>query len=369
MPRSEALSAVNRPAAPAPTTTMPVVIAVTVSGVPPIWLRHDASLAHDIPGHPERPARLIGLEKAAAAAGWFGWDVVEAPAVSRAHLQLVHPESHIAAIERLTAAGGGFIDHDTACVTATWRAALHAAGGAVELARALLAGEAPCGFAALRPPGHHAEAAQAMGFCFFGNAAVAAAWALEHGGASRVMVFDWDVHHGNGTQEIFRFRRDVLFVSVHQWPLYPGTGPASDFGTGDGEGFTVNLPVPAGSGDEVYGSLTEHVVAPLARSFAPDLVLVSAGFDAHHLDPLASCRVTEAGFVGMTASLRRVCAELEVPLGLVLEGGYSVEALADSVSALAPVLGAAEVPAAPELVVHPLAVSALERVSRYWPTA
>lgn len=335
--------------------------------MPPIWLRHDASLAHDIPGHPERPARIVGLERMAAAEGWFGWDVVEAPEATRAQLGLVHPASHVDSIERLTAGGGGFIDHDTACVPATWPAALRAAGGAVALVDALLSGSAPAGFAALRPPGHHAEADRAMGFCFFANAAIAAAHALRSG-VERVLVFDWDVHHGNGTNEIFRFSDEVLFVSIHQWPLYPGTGSGNDAGTGAGEGYTVNLPVPSGTGDAAYVSLVEHVVAPLAREFKPGLVLVSAGFDAHEADPLASCRVTEAGFAEMTGVLRRVCAELEVPLGLVLEGGYSIDALAGSVRALAPVLGAADPPAAgPDRGIHPLSAEALSRLSRYWP--
>jgi acetoin utilization deacetylase AcuC-like enzyme len=336
--------------------------------VPPIWLRHDASLAHDIPGHPERPARIVGLERAAAAAGWFGWDVVEAPEATREQLERVHPSSHVESIEQLCAAGGGFIDHDTACVAATWPAALRAAGGAVALVDALMSGAAPAGFAAFRPPGHHAEAARAMGFCFFGNVAVGAAHALAAHGAGRVLVLDWDVHHGNGTNEIFRFSDEVLFVSIHQWPLYPGTGSASDVGTGAGEGYTVNLPVPPGSGDGAFVSLVEHVVAQLAREFEPRLVLVSAGFDAHHADPLGSCRVTEAGFAEMAGVLRRVCAELGVPLGLVLEGGYSVEALAGSVCALAPVLGAVDPPAAgPDTGIHPLSAEALTRVSRFWP--
>ena len=335
--------------------------------MPPIWLRHDASLAHDIPGHPERPARLVGLERMAAAEGWFGWDVVDAPEATRAQLELVHPASHVDHIERLTAAGGGFIDHDTACVQATWPAALRAAGGACALVDALLSGAAPSGFAALRPPGHHAEAARAMGFCFFSNIAVAAAHALKSG-VPRVLVLDWDVHHGNGTNEIFRFSDEVLFVSIHQWPLYPGTGSAGDAGTGAGEGYTVNLPVPSGTGDDGFVSLVRDVVAPLARAFEPGLVLVSAGFDAHHADPLATCRVTEAGFAAMTGVLRTVCAELGVPLGLVLEGGYSVEALAGSVRALAPVLGAADPPSeAPGSGIHPLSAEALTRLSRWWP--
>jgi acetoin utilization deacetylase AcuC-like enzyme len=183
----------------------------------------------------------------------------------------------------------------------------------------------------------------------------------------RVLVFDWDVHHGNGTQEIFYSSADVLFVSVHQWPLYPGTGRASETGHWAGEGFTVNLPVPPGSGDEVNESLAEHVVAPLARAYEPGLVLVSAGFDAHYADPLASCRVTEDGYAAMTGSLRRVCADLDVPIGFVLEGGYSVDALADSVCRLVPVLGAEEVPAAPEVPRHAIATDALRRLERYWP--
>jgi acetoin utilization deacetylase AcuC-like enzyme len=329
--------------------------------VPPVWLRHDASLAHDIPGHPERPARIIGLERAAAAQDWFGWDVVEAPAATRAQLELIHPASHVDAIEQLCAAGGGYIDQDTACVAATWPAALHAAGGAVALVDALLGGAAPSGFAALRPPGHHAEPDRAMGFCFFANAAIAAAHALSAHGAGRVLIFDWDVHHGNGTGECFRFSDEVLFVSVHQSPLYPGTGPASDDGSGPGKGYTVNVPVPPGSGDDAYVSIAEHLVAPLARAFGPSLVLVSAGFDAHYDDPLGSCRVTEAGFARMTGSLRRVCAEIEAPLGLVLEGGYSVDALAGSVGALAPVLGAAEPPPPEAVEPHPLAVAAAGR--------
>jgi acetoin utilization deacetylase AcuC-like enzyme len=295
----------------------------------------------------------------------FGWSRVHSPAATRAQLAAVHTERLIDSVESLCAAGGGRIDADTACVPQTWEAALHAAGGAVALVDALLTGEAPSGFSAHRPPGHHAEPGQAMGFCFFDSVAVAAAHALQT--VPRVLILDWDVHHGNGTNEIFRSSPDVLFVSIHQSPLYPGTGPASDIGSGPGEGYTVNLPVPPGAGDEAYVSLVEHVVVPLARAFEPGVVLVSAGFDAHHADPLAACRVTEAGYAQMTGALRRVCAELGVGLGLVLEGGYSVEALADSVCALAPVLGAAEPPPALELPVHPLAEQARGRTSLLWP--
>jgi acetoin utilization deacetylase AcuC-like enzyme len=206
-----------------------------------------------------------------------------------------------------------------------------------------------------------------MGFCFFNNVAVAAAHARAVHGVERVLVFDWDVHHGNGTEAIFYATDAVLFTSIHQSPLYPGTGLARDTGVGEGEGFTVNLPVPPGTGDDAYRSLVEHVVVAIARAYGPGLVLVSAGFDAHHRDPLASCRVTEDGFAAMTASLRRVCAELDVPMGLVLEGGYSVEALADSVCRLLPVLGSPDVPEPEDdLPRHPLAEAASRRLAPTW---
>jgi acetoin utilization deacetylase AcuC-like enzyme len=337
-------------------------------GSSPIWLRHDASLRHDIPGHPERPQRIVALEGEAERNDWWGFERAEAPAAARELLHAVHPEGHVAFIERLSAAGGGMIDMDTAAMAATFEAALHAAGGAAALVDALLGGDAPTGFAALRPPGHHAEPERAMGFCFFNNVAVAARRATAAHGCQRVLILDWDVHHGNGTNDIFHAADDVLFVSIHEWPLYPGTGPASDMGSGPGAGYTLNLPVPAGSGDETYRSLVDHVVCPLITLWEPGLVLVSAGFDAHRLDPLADCRVTEQGYAGMTAALRRACGAVGAPLGLVLEGGYSLEALCWSVAALAPVLGAESAPAFEDVAVHPLAVRAAERLSRWWPT-
>ncbi len=299
--------------------------------------------------------------------GWFGWERVEAPRATRDQLSRVHPLAHVDAIAELSAAGGGRIDMDTMAVPGTYEAALRAAGGAVALVDALLVDDAGCGVSALRPPGHHAEAARAMGFCFFNNVAVAAAHARAAHGLERVLILDWDVHHGNGTNDIFHADPSVLFVSIHESPLYPGTGPASDVGSGAGAGFTVNLPVPGGSGDAVYGSLVEHVAVPLIRGWAPELVLISAGFDAHAADPLATCTVSDAGFAGMAASLRRASAEVGAPLGLVLEGGYSVEALAASMAAVVPVLAAAEPAAAPDLAVHPLARAAAERLERYWP--
>jgi acetoin utilization deacetylase AcuC-like enzyme len=248
---------------------------------------------------------------------------------------------------------------------------MHADGGCVELVDALLGGGSrgfATGASLHRPPGHHAEPSRAMGFCLFGNIAVAARRALDEHGARRVMIFDWDVHHGNGTNAIFHARDDVLFCSIHQSPLYPGTGPASDVGSGAGEGFTVNMPVPAMSGDEVFLSHVAHVVAPLARAYEPDLLLLSAGYDAHADDPLASCVVTDAGFAGMAALLRRCAEELDVPLGIVLEGGYDLAALSRSVVATLEVVGGAEPVAAPDVALHPLALRVHERLAGgHWP--
>jgi acetoin utilization deacetylase AcuC-like enzyme len=206
-----------------------------------------------------------------------------------------------------------------------------------------------------------------MGFCFFDSIAVAARQATAVHGLERVLVLDWDVHHGNGTNAIFHADPDVLFVSIHESPLYPGTGPASDVGSGAGEGFTVNLPVPGGSGDAAWRSLAEHVGAALVREWEPQLVLVSAGFDAHRDDPLATCTVSEGGFAGMAASLRRAADAVGAPLGVVLEGGYDLGALTRSMAAVMPVLVDPATPAEEAIEPHPLASHAVGRLARWWP--
>jgi acetoin utilization deacetylase AcuC-like enzyme len=297
-----------------------------------VFLEHPSSLEHDTGSHPEHASRISAIERALSAHDWFGYERVLSPAADRAQLAAVHSESHIDAIERICAQGGGAIDLDTVASPGSCLAARHAAGGAVRLVELLLDATFEVGFSVHRPPGHHATRSRAMGFCLFNSVAVAAQFALDVRGLERVMILDWDVHHGNGTNDIFHSSEQVLFVSIHQSPLYPGTGPAKDLGDGSGRGYTVNLPVPAGSGDETYRSLVDHVAVPLARVFAPQLVLVSAGYDAHAEDPLGGCRVTDAGYAAMTRSVRRAALELGVPIGCVLEGGYALDALARSVA-------------------------------------
>jgi acetoin utilization deacetylase AcuC-like enzyme len=335
---------------------------------PPVFLEHPSSLAHDTGAHPEQPARLLAIERELDQRGWLGFERISSPAVDRETLTAVHSEAYVASIERLAARGGAQLDPDTVVSRGSFEAALHAVGGAVRLVDLLLDGAAPSGFSAHRPPGHHAEPARAMGFCLFNSIAVATRHALSGRGLERVMILDWDVHHGNGTNDIFHASREVLFVSIHEWPLYPGTGSASDIGEGEGAGFTINLPVPAGSGDALYMSLVEHVARPLALAYQPQLVLISAGYDAHRDDPLADCSVTESGFAALTGSMRRACAELGVPLGAVLEGGYALGALARSVAATLEVLRASSPPPAPEqIAVAPAAREAIGRLAARWP--
>jgi acetoin utilization deacetylase AcuC-like enzyme len=308
-----------------------------------LYFSHPACLRHDpaqvMPGHPERPERLLAIERALAERDWLGWQRREAPPASEAELKLVHSEDHVGAIRELCLSGGGAIDPDTYAVEASWEAARRAAGGTCAMVRALVAGEDRIAFCGTRPAGHHAERERAMGFCLFDNLAVATELAIRELGVERVLVVDWDVHHGNGTAESFGRRADVLVADIHQQGIFPGTGPRSDVGSGPGEGYTINLPVPAGSDGELWLSLLEQVVVPAGRDFEPQLVLISAGFDAHRADPLASCALEAEDFARMARRVRGLAGELDVPLGAVLEGGYDVEALAECVTVTLAALG------------------------------
>ncbi|HEY7618903.1 MAG TPA: histone deacetylase [Solirubrobacteraceae bacterium] len=333
----------------------------------PLLFRHPSSLEHDTGMHPERAERIAAIEHVLSARDWLGWDVRESPAVERAVLEAVHPERYIERIAAVSAAGGGALDVDTIASEGSYRAALHAAGGAVALVDELL-GDGPWVGASLhRPPGHHALRARAMGFCLFNNVAVAARRALDRWGAERVLILDWDVHHGNGTNDIFHAEPDVLYVSIHESPLYPGTGPATDVGLGAGEGYTVNLPVPAGSGDGVWCSLVEHVVVPMGLEYRPGIVLLSAGFDAHTRDPLAGCEVTRAGYAQMAASMRGLAHDLGVPIGVVLEGGYDLRALTESLLVTLEVVSTEHIHGHGGVRLHPLAVAAAGRLAKRWP--
>lgn len=334
----------------------------------PLYLSHPSSLAHETGGHPERAQRIVAIEAELARHDWFGYEREPSPAADRTALERVHAASHIDRIEQTAGQGGGYMDADTIVSPGSYTAALHAAGGAVELARRVHAGGAGAvGVSAHRPPGHHATRDRAMGFCLFNSVAVAAQYALDVLGLERVLVLDWDVHHGNGTNDIFWETDRVLFVSIHQVPLYPGSGHADELGGAAARGYTVNLPVPPGAGGDAFLSLVRDVAAPLARVYAPQLILVSAGFDAHLDDPLANCTVTESGFAAMTAVTRDLARELGVGLGLVLEGGYNTDALARSLAASMATLAGEGAADGIFDEAHPLAAAALTRLAPLWP--
>jgi acetoin utilization deacetylase AcuC-like enzyme len=334
-----------------------------------LYLHHASSLEHEPPAlalpHPDTPRRIETIEAVMAAAGWPGCERRPAPAASESQLTLVHTAEHVRRIRELSERGGGHIDIDTYVGEASYRAALHAAGGACAMTRALLAGEARSGFCGVRPSGHHATPDRAMGFCLFNNVAIAAELAIRELDVQRILILDWDVHHGNGTADIFRRRADVLFASIHQSGLYPGTGSVADAGSGDGLGHTVNVPVPGGSGEEVWLSVLEHVIVPVALEFRPQLVLISAGFDAHRADPLGDCLLESESFAKMGCLVRDMAGSLDAPVGAVLEGGYDTGVLGECVLATIRALdgdGEAESIAPDPLVTSRLAA----HVGHYW---
>ncbi|WP_049998230.1 histone deacetylase family protein [Halococcus sediminicola] len=288
-------------------------------------------LDHDPgPRHPESPDRLRAIRQALSHR--HGVEYVEADAVTAEQARTVHDDDYIEEIREFCADGGGQWDPDTVAVEATWNAALKSAGQAVWSAHEALDGAGGRGtpFAIGRPPGHHAVADDAMGFCFLNNAAIAAQSALD-AGAERVAILDWDVHHGNGTQDIFAERGDVFYCSIHERGLYPGTGEASETGTGDGEGTTANLAFPAGGDDAAYLAAVDDAFAPLLADFDPDLLLVSAGFDAHEHDPISRMKVSTEGYGVLTARVRALAGRCGAGLGFVLEGGYGLETLSESI--------------------------------------
>jgi acetoin utilization deacetylase AcuC-like enzyme len=291
-------------------------------------------------GHPERPERLEAVEAELDAHPELP-RLAPRPADAEELLRVHRPE-HLAQLREAERRAPVQLDPDTYCGPDSVPVALLAAGGTVELARAVARGDARSGFAAIRPPGHHAEADRAMGFCLLNNVAIAARALQAEGAAGRVLVLDWDVHHGNGTQHRFEDDPTVLYFSTHQFPYYPGTGAFGEAGTGEGLGATVNVPMPAGCGDTEYVGVLQRVLVPVGRHFRPDAILVSCGFDAHRDDPLASMELTQNGFEDMARIVRHLADELcGGRLVFVLEGGYALSGLREGTRAvLAATLGA-----------------------------
>jgi acetoin utilization deacetylase AcuC-like enzyme len=297
-----------------------------------LYISHPASLDHQTPlGHPERPDRILAIERALEKERFTALIRDLAPMAEMESLTLAHPEEHVARLRDVSPREGLVrIDEDTVMSPGTYEAALRGAGGAVKAVDEVMAGHMNNAFVAMRPPGHHAEMTRAMGFCFFNNAAIAARHAQKRHGAERVAIFDWDVHHGNGTQDIFWRDASVLYCSTHEAPLYPGTGSVSERGE---HNTIVNVPLGAGDGSEMFRTAVEQAVLPRIDAFAPDLIIISAGFDAHWRDPLASLNLTETDFAWATRQLMdladRHCGQRIVS---VLEGGYDLEGLSKSVA-------------------------------------
>lgn len=310
---------------------------------------NETCLDHDTgPRHPETADRLRSVRRSIDAV--HGGNVTEPEPAARETVATVHDMAYVESIYEISQDGGGTLDADTVASEGTWDAALASAGLAEWAAKTAAKPDAPSNipFALGRPPGHHALSNEAMGFCIFNNAAVAAQSVIDSGAAETVAIFDWDVHHGNGTEEIFLDRADVPFVSIHQDNIYPGTGHLDELGIDDGVGANLNVPLLPGANTASYILTMDELVSPWLVQHDPDLILVSAGFDAHLDDPISRMSVTTEGFGLLTQSVLETAAETDATVGFVLEGGYNLEALAEGVQMVHSVCGGYE-PAPPTM--------------------
>lgn len=297
----------------------------------PIFLKHETGA-----GHPESPKRLMAILDRLESSGMMNelLSITPVPASMEA-VTRIHSSAYVEHIAEMSRGGRHFYEGtDTAGSSATYQAALMAAGAVISATDCVMRGDATNAFCAVRPPGHHAESSEAMGFCFFNNIAIGARHLQAHHGIKRVAIIDWDVHHGNGTQHSFYADLSVLYFSIHQWPHYPGTGRRDETGEQEGKGYTVNVPVTAGSTDTDFMDVFTHTLRPAIDRFRPEFILISAGFDAHTEDPLSRTMVTTEGFAAMTrAVLSMAATHCKSRVVSVLEGGYSLGALTDSVEA------------------------------------
>ncbi len=286
-------------------------------------------LDHDQAGHPENSRRLQRTMQHLQDAGLLQrLKAVEARDASIDEIEWVHSPGYIARLRDLAEGGGGWLDGDTYVASGSYAAALRATGGLLSAVQAVLGGEVDNAFALVRPPGHHALPGRGMGFCLFNNVAIAAQYALRERHLERVLIVDFDLHHGNGTQDIFYATPEVLYFSTHQYPYYPGSGHWQEAGRGAGQDYTINVPLSAGVGDAGYRRVFEEILVPAAQRYRPQLILASAGYDAHWTDPLGMMRLSVSGFASLTRVLTSLARELcSSQLVLTLEGGYSLEAL------------------------------------------
>jgi len=338
---------------------------------PPTLLFTDRCMLDHQPGpyHPESPSRLARILDDLEARPVAGTEVRQAPWATYEQLCRSHPAEYVELVTRMRGKHARF-DADTIASPGTVDAAYASAGAAVHAVNAVYSGAARNAFALVRPPGHHAEPARAMGFCFFNNISIAAEHARAVHGAERVLILDWDFHHGNGTQHAFCDRRDVLVLNSHRWPFFPGTGAVHEVGHGAGEGYTVNVPMPGGMVDADFALAFGELAVPIAEAFRPDLVLVSAGFDTHRDDPLGDMRATDDGYAELTGIAQRIAESCcDGRLALILEGGYDLPGLSRGVRACAEALTGATPPQSRGPTKSGVeAVRDAQRVARrYWP--